>query len=83
MRAEIFSMAVCTREYIAASMRERSIDECQVATIGPRADQHDRIETLGEAGSCTCSTSKSPSRSQRRTRRVDTGPNATRAFDPL
>ena len=64
-------------------MRERAIDECQVATIGPRAAQHDRIDRLGASGSWTCSTSNSPSRIQRRTRRVDIGPNATLARDPL
>ena len=83
MRAETFSSAVWASGYIAESTRERCIDECQVATTGPRAAQQDRIDRLGESGSWMCSTSKLPLRIQRRTRRVVTGPNAIFAFDPL
>ena len=40
-------------------------------------------DTDGGAGSCTWTTSKRPSRSQRRTRAADTGPNCTLAIEPL
>ena len=41
---------------------------CTVATIGPSATQQASSDRLGAAGSCTCSTSKPPSLTQRRTR---------------
>ena len=41
------------------------------------------MDRLGAVGSCTCSTSKSPSLIQRRTRLADTGPSDTRATEPL
>jgi hypothetical protein len=59
------------------------MDECHVATSGPRAAQHDRIETLGDIGSWMCRTSNSPSRNHRLTRRAARGPKLTFAFDPL
>ena len=61
----------------------RGIAVCTVATIGPDATQQASSGSDGTVGSCTCSTSKSPSRSQRRTRLADSGPNASRATDPL
>ena len=48
----------------------------------PRAQQA-RTLRVGEAGSCTCNTSKSPSLIQRRTRAADTGPKFTLATEPL
>ena len=54
-----------------------------VATIGPVAAQHASTDSDGVAGSWTCSTSNSPSRSQRRTRAAEIGPKFTRATEPL
>ena len=54
-----------------------------VATIGPDATQHASSDRLGAAGSCTCSTSKLPSFTHRRTRLADRNPNASRATEPL
>jgi hypothetical protein len=55
----------------------------KVATIGPRASMQTSSDTDGGAGSWTWTTSKCPSRSQRRTRVADTGPNCQLAIDPL
>jgi hypothetical protein len=63
--------------------RLRAVAVWKVATIGPLAARQASIDTLGTVGSCTCRTSKSPSRSQRRVRASDSGPNTSRATEPL
>jgi hypothetical protein len=63
--------------------RDFGLAVCTVATIGPEATQQASRDRLGAAGSCTCSTSKSPSLTQRRTRLADRGPKASRATEPL
>jgi hypothetical protein len=83
IRPLIFSSAVCSAGAVAWISRERGIAVWKVATIGPSATQHASSERLGAAGSCTCSTSKLPSLTQRRTRAADRNPNASRATDPL
>ena len=67
----------------AASHFDRMVAVWKVATIGPLAIMQTRRDTEGGAGSCTCTTSKFPCRSQRRTRAADTGPNWRLAIDPL
>ena len=62
---------------------ERVVAAWKVATIGPLAIMQTSSDTDGGAGSCTWTTSKCPSRSQRRTRAADTGPNCTLAIEPL
>ena len=64
-------------------VRERGVDVWKVATTGPSATNSARNDRLGAVGSWTCRTSKSPSRSQRRTRASDTGPKVSRATEPL
>ena len=54
-----------------------------MATIGPLAIMQTSSDTDGGAGSCTWTTSKCPSRSQRRTRAAETGPNWMLAIEPL
>ena len=63
--------------------RERTVATWKVATSGPSWIMQASSDRLGGAGSWTCTTSKSPSRSQRRTRAADTRPNCTRATEPL
>ncbi len=67
----------------AASHFERVVAAWKVATIGPSAIMQTSRPTDGGAGSCTWTTSKVPSRSQRRTRAADTGPNCRLAIEPL
>src|SRR3954452_20347243 len=67
----------------AASHLDRVVAAWKVATIGPFAIMHTSRETDGGAGSCTWTTSKFPSRSQRRTRAAETGPNCRLAIEPL
>ena len=83
IRPSIFSSALRITGWVASSTRERRIAVCTVATIGPDATQQASSDKLGTVGSCTWSTSKAPSLSQRRTRLTDSGPNASRATDPL
>ena len=83
IRAVIFSSTSCSTPCAAASARDRVIAVWKVATTGPRADSTASIDRLGASGSCTCSTSKSPAASHRRTRAVETGPNDIRATEPL
>ena len=63
--------------------RERAVAAWKVATSGPSWIMQVSSDRLGGAGSCTCTTSNSPSRSQRRTRAADTTPNCSRATEPL
>ncbi len=67
----------------AASHLERTDAAWKVATIGPSAIMQTSSETDGGAGSCTWTTSKWPSRSQRRVRAADSTPNCQLAIDPL
>ncbi len=69
--------------WAAEMARDRVIAVWNVATTGPRADRTASIERLGVIGSWTCSTSKSPAASQRRTRVAEISPNDTRATEPL
>ncbi len=57
--------------------------EWNVATSGPSWIMQVSSDRLGGAGSCTCTTSKAPSRSHLRTRAAATMPNCSRATDPL
>ena len=59
------------------------VEVWKVATMGPSAIISASIDRLGAFGSCRCSTSKSPSVSQRLTMRWVAGPNRSRAIDPL
>ena len=83
IRPAIFSSADARMGWATCSTRERAIAVCTVATIGASATQQASSDRLGAAGSCTCTTSKSPSLSQRRTRLADRKPNDSRATDPL
>ena len=67
----------------AASHFDRVVAAWNVATIGPLAIMQTSSDTDGGAGSCTWTTSKCPSRSHRRTRAAETGPNWTLAIEPL
>ena len=67
----------------AASHFDRVVAAWNVATIGPLAIMQTSRDTEGAAGSCTWTTSKCPSRSQRRTRAAETGPNCRLAIEPL
>jgi hypothetical protein len=67
----------------AASTFDRVVAAWNVATIGPVAIMQTSSAIDGAAGSCTWTTSKCPSRSHRRTRAADTGPNWTLAIEPL
>ncbi len=83
MRAVIFSSDGRRIAAEADIALERTLLVWKVATIGPSAMKRASSEMLGVAGSCRWSTSKRPSRSQRRTRPATTGPNDSRATDPL
>ena len=65
------------------SVSDLVVDVWNVATIGPSAACSASIDRLGAFGSCRCSTSKSPSASQRLTLRCVAGPNRSRATEPL
>ena len=65
------------------SHRERAIEVWKVATTGSSAAHSAMSDRLGTCGSCRCTRSKSPSASHRRTRAVATGPNVSRATEPL
>ena len=79
----IFSSPGCSTEPNTCSARDRAVAVWKVATIGPRAAKQASIDSDGTVGSCRCSTSKRPSRSHRRVRVSDSGPNASRATEPL
>jgi hypothetical protein len=81
--ALIFSRADCSIPSAACITRDRGLAVCMVATMGPVATQQASRDRLGAAGSCTCSTSKSPSRTHRRTRLADRKPNDSLATEPL
>ena len=83
IRADTFSIAVCASFESVSIMRDLSIEECQVATIGPFAAQQAKTERLGASGSCTCSTSNSPSSIHFETFRAAIGPKLNRATEPL
>ena len=63
--------------------RERGLEVWNVPTIGPRAAQQVSSASEGAAGSWMCSTSKSPSCTQRRARAAERKPKLSRATDPL
>ena len=67
----------------AARNLDRTVAAWKVATIGPLAIMSTSSPMDGGAGSCTWTTSKWPSRSHRRTRAAEIGPNCTLAIDPL
>ncbi len=79
----IFSVAVRIIGSAACNARDRGFAPCTVATIGMSATQQASSDRLGAAGSCTCSRSKLPSLTQRRTRLAVSGPNESRTTDPL
>ena len=83
IRADTFSIAVCASFESVNIIRDLSIDECQVATIGPLAAQHANTERLGASGSCTCSTSNSPLSIHLETLRAAIGPKLNLATEPL
>ncbi len=83
IRASIFSSDGRRTAAEADSARDRSLEVWKVATTGHSAAHSASSERLGVAGSCRCSTSKSPSRSHRRVRPAVTGPNDSRATEPL
>jgi hypothetical protein len=83
IRPVIFSNQGRTTGPQAASHFDRMVAAWKVATIGPSAIMQTSRPTEGGAGSCTCTTSKCPSRSQRRTRAAETGPNCRLAIEPL
>ncbi len=63
--------------------RDRPMAEWNVPTTGTSLAHKASSDTLGDDGSWTCSTSKSPSPSQRRTPDTARGPKANRATEPL
>jgi hypothetical protein len=72
----------------ALRARDRSVAVWNVATTAQSAARTASTDRLGVVGSCTCSTSNRPPvppppASQRRTRPSATGPNRTRATEPL
>jgi hypothetical protein len=83
IRPVSFSRNGCRNVSPRASMRDRPDAEWKVATRGPSWIMQVNSERLGGAGSCTWTTSKSPSRSHRRTRAAETTPNWSRAIEPL
>ena len=83
MRAVTFSISGWMNPPSAARARERSVEVWNVATTGPSASSSAMAEMLAVVGSCRCSTSNRCPTSHRRTRAYATGPNATRATDPL
>lgn len=83
MRAVMRSSTIWSTPWAAASARDRVIAVWNVATTGPRAERTASSDRLSVSGSCTCRTSNSPRVIHRRTRAVETGPNAIRATEPL
>jgi hypothetical protein len=83
IRAEIFSRLGRSSGCAACMARERRFAVWKVATIGPCAAQRASRDSDGVTGSWMCRTSNEPSASQRRTRAALTGPNVSRATDPL
>ena len=83
MRPESFSRNGCRTVSNIDRNRDRVVAAWNVATSGPSWIMQVSSDRLGGAGSCTWTTSKSPSRSQRRTRAADTRPNCSRATEPL
>ena len=83
IRPVIFSSQGRAIGPIAASHFDRVVAAWKVATTGPRRSCRPAGETDGDAGSCTWTTSKWPSRSHRRTRAAETGPNWMLAIEPL
>lgn len=83
IRADSFSKPGRSNGYAADIARERGLDVWNVATIGPVAAHIASIDSDGLDGSCTWSTSKSFSASQRLTRDEATGPKLMRAIEPL
>ena len=83
IRPLIFSSDGRRIEAEADIARDRICDVWKVATTGHSVAHSASSDRLGDAGSCRCTTSKAPSRSQRRTRAATTGPNETRATEPL
>jgi hypothetical protein len=83
IRPLIRSSQGCTTGPHAASHFDRVVAAWKVATIGPLAIMHTSRDADGGAGSCTWTTSNWPSRSQRRTRAAETGPNWRLAIEPL
>src|SRR3712207_197586 len=83
MRPAIFSSQGRTSGPKAARVLDRVVAAWKVATIGPSAIMQTSSPTEGGTGSCTWTTSKWPSRSQRRTRVALTGPHCMLAIAPL
>ncbi|GAA1647626.1 hypothetical protein GCM10009744_43620 [Kribbella alba] len=83
IRASIFSSAGRSKPAAALIARDLTCQVWNVATNGPSPDHKAMMEVLGEVGSWTCTTSKSPSASQVLTRAAVRGPKVTRATDPL
>ncbi len=83
MRPLSFSSALRSNGSAIAIARERTHEAWKVATIGPLAAQQASTPRLGTSGSWMCSTSKPPSRTQRRTRAAEMNPNDILATDPL
>src|SRR5680860_341286 len=83
MRPVIFSSDGRRTVADADIARDLTWEVWKVATIGPSAAHRASTAMLGVAGSWMCRTSHSPARSHRRTRAATTGPNDTRATDPL
>src|SRR5450631_3229950 len=83
IRALIFSRLGRSNGYAACMARERRLDVWKVATIGPSTAQRARTETLGVTGSWRWTTSKRPASTQRPTRAAVSGPNDSRATEPL
>jgi hypothetical protein len=79
----IFSSTSWSSPCAAAIARDRVIAVWNVATTGPREYSTASMDKLGVIGSWTCSTSKSPADSQRRTRVAEIGPKDSRATEPL
>ena len=81
--ASIFSTSPRSASPATCMVRERGVAVWKVATTGVTANRSASSEIDGVIGSCRCTRSNRPSRSQRRTRPAVTGPKLTRAIEPL
>ena len=83
IRASSLSTAARSTVPASRSDRDRGVAAWKVPTTGCSAAHRASRAMLGVTGSWTCSRSKRPWRSQRRTRAAVSGPKLTLATDPL
>ena len=83
MPASIFSIRRRSASPASCMVRDRGVAVWNVATTGTSAAHSASSAIVGVIGSWMWTRSKSPARSQRRTRAALTGPKLTRAIEPL